>query len=92
MYNMTPYKSKVMHFEDDVLNFSLNRYNRNYYPRKYNNCGDDSSMSLMYDKHSGDIIIAGNIDLRGNNIMESIGLVLSYLHIDLHTGDEKYRV
>ena len=49
-------------------------------------------MDLLYDKHLGDTIIAGNTDLRGNRIMESRVLVLSYLHIDLHTGDAKYRV
>ena len=49
-------------------------------------------MDLLYDKHLGDIIISGDKDLRGNRIMDSRGLVLSYLHIDIHTGDAKYRV
>ena len=92
MYSMTPYKSKVMHIEDDILNLSLNIQNKNYYHRKYNYCGDDSSMDHMYDKHLGDTIVSGNKDLRGNRMMESRGLVLSYLHIDIHTGDAKYRV
>ena len=49
-------------------------------------------MDLLYDKHLGDTIIAGNKDLRGNIIMKIRVLVLSYLHIDIHTGDAKYRV
>ena len=49
-------------------------------------------MDLLYDKHLGDTIIFWNKDLRGNKIMESRGLVLSYLYIDIHTGDAKYRV
>ena len=48
-------------------------------------------MDLLYEKDLGDTIISGNKDLRGNRIMESTVLVLSYLHIDLHTGDAKYR-
>ena len=92
MYSMTPYKSKVMHIEDDILNLSLNIYNKNYYHRKCSNCGDDSSMDLLYDKHLGETIISGNTNIRGNRIVESRGLFLSYLHIDIHTGDAKYNV
>ena len=54
-----------------------------------NNCGDDSSLVLLDDEHLGDTIINGNRDPRGNNIMESRDLVLSYVHIGLHTGDAK---
>ena len=92
MYSMTPYKSKVMNDEDDIINFYLNRQNKNYYHRKYNNCVDDSSMDFLYDKHLGDTIISGNTDFIGNIIIEGRGLVISYLHIDTHTGDAKYRV
>ena len=49
-------------------------------------------MVLLYDEHVGDTIIAGNTDLSGNIIMESIYLVLSYLHIGIHTGDAKYMI
>ena len=49
-------------------------------------------MDLLNDKHAGDIIISGNIYLRGNRIMESSVLVLSYIHIDLHTDDAKHRI
>ena len=49
-------------------------------------------MLIIYHEHLGDIIIAGKKDLDGNIILESRDLVLSYLHIDLHTGDEKYKI
>ena len=48
-------------------------------------------MVILYDEHLGDTIIAGNSDLRGNIMMEIRDLVLSFLHIGLHTGYEKYR-
>ena len=44
-------------------------------------------MVLSHDGHLGDTIIAGNTYIRRNIIMESRDLVLSYIHIDLHTGD-----
>ena len=34
----------MIHVEDYILNFSPIRHNRNSYPRKDNNGGDDSSM------------------------------------------------
>ena len=49
-------------------------------------------MVLLDDEHLGDTIISGNTDIRGNRILESIDLVLYYLHIGLHTGDAKYRI
>ena len=58
----------------------------------FKNCGDDSSMVLIYDGHLGDTIIARNTDLSGNIIMEIRDLVLSYLHIGLHTDNSKYRI
>ena len=58
-----------------------------------NNCGDESSMVLLYDGHlgdtMGDTIISGNTDLGGNIIPEIRDLVLSYLHIGLHNGEAK---
>ena len=42
--------------------------------------------------HLGDIIISGNTYISGNRIMEIRELVLSYLHIGLHTGDKKYGI
>ena len=56
---------------------------------KENNCGDDSIMALLDDKHLGDTIISGNTYLRGNIIMEIRDSFLSSLHIGLHIGDEK---
>ena len=50
------------------------------------NCGDESIMVLLYNEHLGDTIIAVNTDISRNIMMESIYLVLSYLHIGLHTG------
>ena len=47
---MIPYKSKVMHTEYDILNFSPIIQKINSYPRKENNYGDDSSMFLLDDK------------------------------------------
>ena len=55
-------------------------------------CDDESSMVLLYDENLGETIIYGNTYLSGNIILESRDLVLSYLHISLHTGDEKYRI
>ena len=46
-------------------------------------------MVLLYGRHLGDNIIHGNTDLSGNIIVESRDLVLSYLHIGLHTSGEK---
>ena len=43
-------------------------------------------MVLIYDEHMGETIIAGNIDLSGNGIMKIRSLVLSSLHIGIHTG------
>ena len=34
MYNMIPYKSKVIHVKDDIINFSAVKQNINYYPKK----------------------------------------------------------
>ena len=66
MYNMIPYKSKVMYAEDDIQNFSPIRHNINAYPRKENRCCDESSMVLLDDEHSGNTITAGNIYTRVN--------------------------
>ena len=49
MYNMITYKSKVVHAEEDILNLSPIRQEINFYPSKYNNCGDDYSMVLLDD-------------------------------------------
>ena len=43
VYILLSYKSKVVHVEDDTLNFSLIRNNNNGYPRTDNNYGDYSS-------------------------------------------------
>ena len=58
-----------MHIEDNILNVSPTRNNRNAYPRKENNFGDYSSMVLLYDEHLDDAIIDGNIYLIKNIIM-----------------------
>ena len=34
IHNMITYKSKVVHNEEDIINLSPIRQNRNYYPRK----------------------------------------------------------
>ena len=49
-------------------------------------------MVILYDKYLCDTIISGNKYLRGNIIMEIRDLVLSSIHIGIHTGDEKYRI
>ena len=49
-------------------------------------------MVILYDGHLGDTIISGDTDIKGNIIMESRDSVLSYIHIGLHTGNEKYRI
>ena len=92
MYNMIPYKSKVIHFENGILNISTIRKRRNDYPRKEYNSGDESIMVLLYDDNLGNNIISGNTDISRNIIMESIYVVLYYIHIGLHTGDVKYRI
>ena len=38
---MIPYKSKVMHTEDDTINLPPIINKINAYPRKERNCGDD---------------------------------------------------
>ena len=81
-----------MHVENDIINVSPIRKNRNFYPRKENNCVNDSIMIILYDDHLGDTIISGNIDLSENIMMESRYLVLSSLQIGLHTSDTKYRI
>ena len=88
---MITYKSKVVHAEEDILNLSPIRQKINFYPSKYNNCGDDYSMVLLDDEHLGDTIISGNTDLRGNIILVIRDVVLSSIHIGLHNGDAKYR-
>ena len=60
--------------------------------KQLKNCGDDSGMVLLYDENLGDTIIDGDKDISINIIMESRDLVLSYLHIRLHTGDANYRI
>ena len=54
------------------------------------NCGDNSGMVLLYDGELGDTIIACDIDLIRNIILKIRYLVLSYLHIGLHTRDVIY--
>ena len=49
-------------------------------------------MVLLDGDHLGDTIISGNTDISRNIILESRDLVLSYLHIGLHSGDEKYGI
>ena len=56
------------------------------------NCGDESSMVIIYEEHLGDTITSGNTDICGDIIMESRDLVLSYIKIGLHTGYEKYSI
>ena len=85
---MVAYKLKVMHDEDDTLYLLPMRHIRNAYPREENNCGDDSVMFLIDERHMGGTIISKNTDLRSNNVPESRYLVLSYLHI----SGAKYRI
>ena len=72
--------------------YPLSEKNRNVYPRKENNFGDDSSMVLLYNEHLGDTIISENTDISENITLENRDLVLSYLHIRIHTGNAKYRI
>ena len=69
VYNVIPYKSKVVYAEEDILNFTPIRQKINSYPSKENKFGDDYSMVLIYDKNFGDTIIFGDTYLRGNIIM-----------------------
>ena len=61
----------------------------NAYPRKENNCGNDYSIVILDDEHLGDTIFSGNKDLRSNIVLEIRDLVLSSIHIVIHTGDTK---
>ena len=79
MYNVVPYKSKLIHVEDDIINLSPIKQNINNYLRKKNNCGEESSMALLDDNQLCDTIIVGNTDMSGNNITEIRHLVLSSL-------------
>ena len=74
-------KLKVMHNEDDKINFYPMRQNGRVYPREENNMGDNSSIFLPYEWNLCDTIIVENTDLRSNNIPESIDSVIYYLHI-----------
>ena len=69
MYNMIPYRSKVIHAEYHILNFSPIRHKINAYPSKLNKRGDFSSIVLLDDEHLGDTIIAGNTDIIDNRIL-----------------------
>ena len=60
--------------------------------KTFKKCGDDFSKVILYDDHLDDTIIDGNTDLSGNIILESRDLVLSYLHIGIHTDYAKYRI
>ena len=71
MYNMIPYKSRVMHVEDDTLMLYPIIYIINAYPRLYNKCGDDSSMVILDDEHLCDTITVGNTYIRSINVPES---------------------
>ena len=88
MFNMVPYKPKVMNVEYDILNLSPIIQNINAYPKEDNNCSDELSMVLLYGGKLCDTIVYENTDLIRNNVLESIYLVLSRLHI----GDAKYRI
>ena len=55
---MIPYKLEVVHVEYDILNLSPSIKKINSYPRKENNCGDESSIFLLDDEHLGDTIIS----------------------------------
>ena len=92
MYNIIPYKLKVMHAEENMLNLSPIRQKINAYPSKEKNCGDDSGMVIIDEEHLVDAIISWKIDLKGNMMMNSRYLVVSSLYIGLHAGDIKYRI
>ena len=81
MYNMIPYKSKVMHIEDNIMFFSPTIYNINDYPQEEINFGDYSSMVFQDDGHLCDTIISDNTDLISNNVPEICDPFLSYIHI-----------
>ena len=49
-------------------------------------------MVLLYDKHLGDTIISRDIHLNRIIVTERRDLVLSYIHIGLHTDNAKYRI
>ena len=70
MYSMIPNKSKVMHFEVDIINFSPIRHKIYAYHRKENNCGDESSIILLDYDQLGNTIINGNQYINDNSIME----------------------
>ena len=69
MYNIISYKQRVIHVEDDIINFSPIKQNRNAYPGKGNNFGDYSITVLLDGDHLGNKIIYGNTCLRGNSII-----------------------
>ena len=81
-----------MHYEDDILNVFPTSEKINSYTRKGNNCDDDYSMVLLDEKNLGDTIIYGNAYLIDNPILEIRNLVLSSIHIDLHTVDAKLNI
>ena len=80
---MIPYKSKVIHVEGNILNFSPLIQNRNAYHWKEDYFGDGSSMVFLDDKHLDNNIISGNTYPSGNRILESRDLVLSSVQIGI---------
>ena len=85
---MVTYKSKVIHVEDDIIKLSPIRQDINAHTREDKNCGDDSSMFILDKGNLYDTVISDNTYLNSNKIMETIYLVLPYIHI----GGEKYSI
>ena len=59
---------------------------------KIKNCGNESSMVILYDKNLGDTIIAGNTYIRSNIMIKSRDLFMYSLQIGINTGETKYRI
>ena len=85
---MEPYRLKVMHVEDDIINFSTIIQYRNYYPWEDNNGSDEYSMVILNDGILCDTVISDNIYIISNNIPKIINSDLS----SLQTGCAKYRI
>ena len=73
---MVAYKSKVVQFEYNTLNFSPRRHIINEYPMEDNNGSDNSSNFLTDDRHLSETVISDNIYQSISNSPEMIDSVL----------------
>ena len=88
VYKMLAYTSKVMHVDDDTLNFFSIIWNNHVYPSVENSCGDGSCTVLPEGGCLCDTVVSEDSVFSSINMPTSIDSVLSSLHI----GGTKYGI